>query len=414
MKVAIAFHSKDNVALSEQTIQRLAGRHCDVFWQDGSSTDEGKKFFETYDRVKWTQKTRVTGGPDAAIVFSLSQMLSNPEYTHVGILEQDVLLPHNWFNDCMHLFHYSKSEGLHVGAVSARSYVDRILLQRDGYSVLHNAGAGHIILSREAARLVLANYRNGWTSENRRIFSILSGYDIGKFWAFAGQEHPITCDWWFDALLASHGYATLAPSPCYCEMLGQPMPLEQQGLKLADKPVEERKDDVAFHRFRNALNAIHDGKLVLPKMDFRMRWGTSTTIFPHHLPKLGVTFTGNWRRKWSQGLGPFAYVAGEGGACLTVPIFGTCACLIAGDGAVVVRDEVTGFRVNPPLPGGDNLVNISIPGGMLYRSIVIEASEGVVFLGFDCDQEQPFDPNATFDFNTLPPELEKTREAEPA
>ena len=62
---------------------------------------------------------------------------------------------------------------MEVGAVSARCYEDRILIQRAGYTVCHNLGAGMIMFTRKAAELVLQNYRTVWTTENRLLFSQL-------------------------------------------------------------------------------------------------------------------------------------------------------------------------------------------------------------------------------------------------
>jgi hypothetical protein len=406
MKIAITFNSKDRTDLSEQSMQRLAGRRLQLYWNDGSSTEEGQIYHHD-KRIDWYHRTRVTGGPDRAIVFALSQMLSDSSITHVGLLENDVMLGHNWFNDCLALFNSSKTEGLNVGAVSARSFVDRVLVQRDGYCVLHNSGAGHIIFDRVAAEIVLANYRTGWWPENRAVFSQLSGVDLGKFGAFHGNEQPVTADWSWDTILAAHGYAVVAPTPCQVEMIGQDVPLDQQGLELAVKPVEERRDDVTFHRFRKSLDHVRSGNFKLPPCDWKLRMGKSVCILPHHLVKLGAIFTGDWSVTWSQGFGPFNYISGAAGACLTVPVFGTCFFHLSGAGAVNLRDEQSGFSVSPPLPQDGQGVVVAIPGGMMYRMVTLEASAGVSLAGIECEHDQPFNTGAAFDYGALPPVWEK-------
>ena len=132
----------------------------------------------------------------------------------------------------MELFQRGKQDGFNVGAVSARCYEDRILFQRDGYAVTHNLGAGMIMFTREAAELVLANYRTVWTTENRTLFAQLSGIDIGSYWAFRGNQNFLVADWNFDRVLAAHGLASLALTPNRATMLDQDIaPL---GLKYAD------------------------------------------------------------------------------------------------------------------------------------------------------------------------------------
>jgi 2-deoxy-D-gluconate 3-dehydrogenase len=124
------------------------------------------------------------------------------KYTHIGLVENDVLLDKDWFDQTMALFEQGKAAGLEVGAVSARCYEDRILIQRDGYAITHNTGAGMIIFSRKAAELVLQNYRTVFTTENRLLFAQLSGIDIGAYWAFRGSQHWLVADWNFDRVLA--------------------------------------------------------------------------------------------------------------------------------------------------------------------------------------------------------------------
>ena len=52
MKLAIAYSTKDQVELTEQTLPSLAGKApWDLFWCDGSRTEEGQRFFEAHDLV---------------------------------------------------------------------------------------------------------------------------------------------------------------------------------------------------------------------------------------------------------------------------------------------------------------------------------------------------------------------------
>src|SRR5262245_37794372 len=161
MRVALAFLTKDRIELSKRTIEPLlrareSKRHeVDVFWIDGSKTVEGERLPFEYQKHLARIDHNVRGGADAAIVYALTLMLGNrsqahgehnPCYDFVGLCENDVLLDNNWFDATMGLFyaHPSSFDGLCAGAVSARSYVDRVLIQRQSYAVMHNLGAGQV------------------------------------------------------------------------------------------------------------------------------------------------------------------------------------------------------------------------------------------------------------------------------
>ena len=273
-RVAIAFSTKDRAELSRRTVEPLLQPDkFDTFWMDGSDTEAGKAFtLEEGHPVKEISHN-VRGGADAAIVYSLTALLEQKEtyqnwslksrssdpnykgervwkYDYVGLVENDVLLQGDWFERTMELFEQGGADGLKVGAVSARCYEDRILIQRPDYAVMHNIGAGMVIFTREAAELVLKYFRTGWTNVNRLLFSQLSGIDIGGYWAFRGGQHILTADWHFDAILAAHGLASLALTPSPVEMIGQTPSLAEQGLILADKPVDSRAvSDSVFWRY---------------------------------------------------------------------------------------------------------------------------------------------------------------------
>ena len=270
-RVAIGFSTCDRVELSRQSIEPLlsAAGGFDLHWIDGSKTTEGKELPRQYDGQYHMLHTDVRGGSGPAIVYALTMMLAAKSfapspgtvgsqqshrewqrgYDHIGLVENDVVLPHDWFDKTMALFEQGRRDGLDVGAVSARCYEDRILIQRPGYAICHNLGAGMIVFTREAAELVLQHYRTQWTTENRHTFAMLTRTDIGKYWAFRGQEHFLVADWRWDALLASHGFASLALTPSPVTMIGQVPPLEQQGLTIATGPVAERVDDKLFYDY---------------------------------------------------------------------------------------------------------------------------------------------------------------------
>lgn len=424
-RTAIAFSTCDRVELSRQSIEPLLrDDRYTLFWNDGSKIDEGKQFHQQNLPGAKGLRSRVTGGSGPAIVFALSQMLaamdyvdpktnhgwsSKPTYTHIGLVENDVLLPHDWFGQTMSLFEEGKADGLEVGAVSARCYEDRVLFQRPNYAVCHNLGAGMIVFTRKAAEIVLQHYRTQWTTENRQTFSLLANTELAKYWAFRGNENWLVADWRWDSLLARHGLASLALTPSPVTMIGQVPPLEEQGLTLATGPVTERIDDRGFAIYRGRLSDIRSGNLKLPSTLFHRDQIGSYTIFAHQIGAIGGSYQGSWKLKDSIGFGPFGWIADSAqedwDPRITIPICGPCEILVGGGkdgGQVHIVDEQTGYNAKPVLPP-EQMVSVNIPGNVAYRTISIKMSTpGSVFYGIRTRDEQPTVSNWKFDWNTLP------------
>jgi hypothetical protein len=404
-RVAIAFSSKDRVELTRRTLQPLLQPDkFDLHWCDGSKTAEGREFFNNADHIAFFH-SEVIGGSCRYIVYALTNMLQYDKYTHVGLVENDVLLDPDWFDATMSLFEHGADDGLKVGAVSPRCYEDRILIQRDGYSVNHNLGAGAIIFTREAAELILRTYRTGWTAENRRIFAILSGIDIGFYWAFRGGEHPLVADWTWDHILASHGMCSLALTPAKATQLED---IAAMGLKMVDAPVEARRNDEAFKLFVERTAQIRSGALRLPtQVNDRLYCNGAHVVFPHQIEQLGGSYSGDWRFKWSLGYGCFAWKA-KASAQIEFPVSGPLDVLISGGesgGKVLIEDTHSGFSCDPHLEPeiNGNILQVSVPGAYAYRTIRITAlTPGVVFYGIRTREAQP-SYSARFDFNPLPP-----------
>lgn len=410
-KVAIAYSSKDQVELTKQTLPALAGRSAfDLFWCDGSRTDEGQRFFEQHDfGARCINTARVFGGPDAGIAWKLSAMLaSSANYTHVALAENDVLLEDGWFEETMSLFDKGAAEGLSVGAVSPRSYVDRCLIQRDGWAVMLNIGAGFIIFTREAAEIILRSFRTGHWPTVRYLFAQLSGIDVATYACFGGRDQAVTSDWQFEAQLASHGLASLALTPAKCQMIGQNPPLEQQGLELTTKAwCTKLHDDKAFDCYAARLGDIRcgDSKMDLPGIIHRD--GAGQLFFPHQLDHIygDVTWQGTLELQWSQGFGPFAYRAGPGGASLGLHVSGSSQLLVTGGVAgarVAVRDARSGFNFAPELPPATDIISLNVPGGPVPRKITLELGEGAVFYGLQTADPQMLDTTFRFDWTQLP------------
>lgn len=430
MNLAISLLTCDKPDLVAQSckplIEAAVANRLHLFVVDGSTNYENEKEIWNLTWPAGHMQANIRGGAGAAIVYALTMMLQHEEnYSHVGLCESDVLLHPGWL-DCLDLFERGQSAGLTVGAVSARCFVDRVLIQKDNFAVVHNAGAGMIILTREAAKIVLDTFRTPWTSDNRRIFSQLCGLDIAAWWAFRANEHYLTADFHFEPALAAIGLAAVALTPSPVEMIGQNPPLAEQGLEIATGPIKDRQNDKAFECYADSLRDIIEGRFQLgvdTKFHFNPTNGTFT-YFPHQMAMLGGIYSGYWRFKEARGWGTFAWVAGERGQqetpstsdvylyeypILTVPIFGSCAILVSGGkqgGKVEVIDEETGFKSAPDLPPeGEQgqVLQLMVPGNLNYRNIRITAlSEGIVFYGIQSRERQPHLPNVGFDYSMLP------------
>lgn len=408
-RIAIGYSSYNKTNLIKKSLPPLlSGEGYDLFIADGSTKPDAISLVHKLTDGKENVEANygVRGGSGAAIVYLLSTMLANPDYEYIGLCEMDVVLEDGWFEQTMTLFSVGAWLGLRVGAVSPRCYVDRILVQLDECAVVHNTGAGVIIFSRAAAQMVLDQYRTQQTYENRAVFSQVAGVDIGTYWAFRGSNHWLVADWRWDALLASQGYASLALTPSPVTMIGQTPPLEDQGLVLTTGPVEEFKNEDRFKLYRDRLHAIRQGQFRLPDSRFYREQGFQT-IFPHQLPFLGGSYSGEWRLVDSQGYGPFCWRGGKD-TSLSVPIYGPCEVFVSGgkEGAQFrVVDEQSGYDVSPaigPVTPQNEVMTITVPGPA-YRRITVTSLMGEgVFFGLRTKDPQPT-TYSSFSYGNLPP-----------
>jgi hypothetical protein len=429
-RIAIAFSTCDRTELTKRSIEPLLRPDkFDLHWIDGSKTPEGMSLELGYQGRYHSGWGGIRGGSGPAIVYALTRLLQDTiypnddpkwkattryKYDYIALVENDVLLDPDWFEPTMALFEVGKQDGLMVGAVSARCYEDRILIQRDGYAVCHNLGAGMIVFTREAAELVLQNYRTTWTTENRLVFSQLSGIDIGAFWAFRGEQQFLVADWGFDKVLASHGLASLALTPNRVTMLDQDIgPL---GLKYADGKFAMNPN--IFETYRSNLERVRNGELKSGIHHPFFFDGSGYTIFAHQVPQLGGTYSGDWRIRDFLPYGPFVWKCGAdtpGGETgpphpkLSVSILGPCDFVVSGGitgGRIRIEDEQSGYVAEPFLPaeGTGNFMQISVPGAANYRNIRLTAlNPGVCFFAIKTREPQPWLPHVRFTYDTLPP-----------
>ena len=408
-RVAIAYNTCDRTELTKRSIEPLLQPDkFDLHWFDGSKSDDGKNLWVQY-RNEVLMHPGVRGGSGPAIVCALTMLLAD-NYDYIGLVENDVLLDPDWFEPTMALFERGRADGLEVGAVSARAYEDRILIQRDGYAVMHNIGAGFIIFSRKAAELVLHNYRTTWTTENRLVFAQLSGIDIGSYWAFRGEQQFLVADWGFDKVLAANGLASLALTPNKVTMIDQP--IEPLGLKYADGSPPDtiaKGNSLVFIKYRNNLKRVREGQ-------FHIGWhhpffndGSTFIIFAHQIPQIGGDYSDGWNIRDFLPFGPFCWKSGDSRPELSVPISGPCEFIVSGGergGKIRIEDEHSGYVAEPSLPpeAGTNFLTIPVPATAAYRNIKLTALDpGVCLFAIKTREPQPVLPHVRFNYGTLPP-----------
>ena len=408
-KIGIAFSSKDRPELTEKSLPPLLfAKSVDTWWYDGSQTEGGQKFFHD-NHLDVYHREILTGGSCRYIVKALSDLLQAPEqYAFLGLCENDVRLHDDWFLPTMGLFEIGRKDGLVVGAVSARTYEDRVLIQRDDYAVMHNLGAGFIIFTREAAQLVLQHYRTCMTSENRKVFSILTSDDIGRYWAFRGGEHMLVSDWMWDWMLASHGLSSLALTPAKAEQMED---IKSMGLTMVDGEVTVRRDKLMFSMYQERLEKVRKGELWIPRFAGSRLFSDGMHItFPHQVGALGGWYSGDWKFRWSLGWGCFAWQAGEGNPTLDIPVLGPCDLMVSGGaegGKVRIEDSLSKYVAEPVLQAEGkegNVMQLAVPSVYSFRLVKLTAlTPGIGFFGIRTRHEQPCDPNWKFSYDTLPP-----------
>jgi hypothetical protein len=272
---------------------------------------------------------------------------------------------------------------------------------------MHNLGAGMIMFTRKAAELVLRTFRAAYTTDNRRIFSKLSGVDIGSYWAFRDMAQWLTADWHWDATLAAHGLASLALTPSPCMMIGQTPPLAEQGLHIADVELDGFKRDDVFETYKTRLALVRNGvRRVGVDTVFAHETGT-WTIFAHQLPLLGARYHGDWRFRETREFGLFVYHSGDAGCSLDLPLFGPANLIVSGTGSVMIDDPACGYHNEIDLPDGEGKLS-SVPGPGHYneRTVILHArNAGVKLHGMQVREPQDISTTRGFDYEMLPKPL---------
>jgi hypothetical protein len=329
--ICFSLSTKDRVPYTLEAIGGLAFEGAfDLLWFDGSATAEGRQLPGTLAPTLGCLReihTQVVGGPDFAILAALTRMLELG-YGYCGLLENDVKLAPRWFDAIMATFAAGAADGLAVGAVSARAFNRRVLYHRKSYVVTMISGAGMILLTRQAAEILVRNYRTTSSSEIDACVLYVSGKDqarLGGGSAPAATDSRTASDLVYDAHLMRHGLCSLATVPVYGRNLDDVDPTGLLGGYVTEDdpaPVGDADSFAAFVERCAAIRAAPEHYappyLIVPSMGL---W----SLFLHH-----VLFTrnspaylrGRWKIVWDKFNGPFAFEALEPDCELGFPLYG--------------------------------------------------------------------------------------------
>jgi hypothetical protein len=359
----VVYSTKNRCELSAQTAPAaLSESDCDGFWIDGSDTIEGREFpFSLADRLPALREIHrgVDGGPDRAIVYGLSYLLTLG-YKYLALVENDVLLTPGWLPTAISAMQRASADGLRVGAATVRTYDRRIMFVRPGYAVMFNIGAGMIVLTREAAQAVLATYRSTNGREIIRVCRKMTGGEISQICEKGlteAQWYP--ADWFFDCALMQLGFASVGALPALARNIDADVP-RIMGIR----PVSEAQptaglDPGLFRIYRRNLwwaaqTADAVGYFFDPQLD-------RFAVFPHQLASMA--YTGDWQAKWQQCFGPFEVRPTNAADTLRWELMnGSCDVVFrTTDANKHCRITAGGSPQDHILPGAANLA-IQVPG----------------------------------------------------
>ena len=309
-RVAVAYSTKDRVELTRITVGPfLDDQTVDLFWFDGSATEAGQALPLALlsGRSSICELHRgVIGGPDSAIMYALSALQARG-YELVVLIENDVLVSDGWYAALRASIDAAEADGFKVAGASARVLAERVLSFNDRYCLLLNAGAGFIALTPAAIDIVLTNYRTTHCAELVQLFHAATGLDVAATHGVSAQA--LCADYFYEAVLYAHGYVVTSP---LVTMVSNVDPqnaaiFEAWQVKTPGDHLPARRDLITgpnqivasqygFFRFQKSL--LSDRALIACH---HLRVGINSNE-----PALPVRMNGTWRRRWSQGLGPFA------------------------------------------------------------------------------------------------------------
>ena len=220
-RIAFALSTKDRTQLTEQMLPGLDCGGFDLFWCDGSTTDDGR-YFPSPRHFKHTRLREicydVTGGPDAAIQFALKKLLSLG-YDFVGLIENDISLKTGWLQALVEAWNNAQADGFTVGSATVRSIASRVLARSPTYVVKWNMGAGMVLFSRAAAQAVLDDYHTTHAVHLHQYYQSNLGVDLSSVWElFMDQpDRTLGSDWHYAVSMLKRGFISVGTIPSHAE-----------------------------------------------------------------------------------------------------------------------------------------------------------------------------------------------------
>lgn len=383
--ICIAYSTKDRPDLSRHSFPALTAEgDFDLMWMDGSATEDGRAL--PYSLSKGVPQLTeihqgVTGGPDAAIVYSLSHALEMG-YDYIGHVENDILLSKGWFSALMQLFDKGQTDGFNVGATTVRPYDKRTLWQTPDYSIHFGSGAGMIMFSRQGAECVLRNYRTTVNNEIRQTFRHLTGQDIAQAWeknSWPREKHysaPTSTDWHYDPCLLRDGMVILGSVPGYADNIDTDMH-KMLGVTVTQEVTSHDAENPDFLHWKSDIRA-------LPASENATLFDAKTSlwiVFPHQIAALFPEgLSDGWRCKWDQTFGPFTLVSQHQGATVSFPATGPIR-VITGPPTPRWKPRVTPHLLKtwpipaPMQPKGGTLTYTSPAAGSPLKAFAFETEQ---------------------------------------
>ena len=388
--IAIAYSTKDRTELTLRTITPLlAQSNIDVYWFDGSTTEEGRSLPELIFKsasVACEIHRGVSGGPDAAILYAL-QTLQSRGYDWLVLVENDVLLQQGWLEALIKAVNQAEADGYRIGGASARIYDRRVLSANTDYCFLANSGAGFFAIHNQCIDLILKNYRTVLARELTTFFNNFISSDLSNHFEWSYGRVPLSVDYIFDLVLYAHGYGVVGPSRSFAKNI------DQLALKTVQSKVVNRVEEHAKEAFASVIpSELLNGQLTPLFQKFQKSLWSDLIFIPIQYLKSSqslrgkdlINFSGDVHCGWNQTFGPFYLLGFESFTIRSFP--GKISiCVInreSYDSELVIKSIGTHLAEKRVVVENKTMMEISCQEYEFFPNIIIETSSpGVGILG---------------------------------
>ena len=260
LRIGFAFSTKDRVEFTRRSLASIdTDEGFDLVWVDGSVRPEGRRLPHEV-RLQNARIVRVYqgigGGPDIAIRFGLRRLI-DLDYDLCGLIENDIVFEPGWFASLTALFERGAQDGLRVGAATVRTFASRVLFYRSDYAGLYNLGAGVVLLTREAAKTILAAYNCPTAREVGNFFSHNFGADLTVHQEF-GEKRPhrrLSGDWGYAQQLYKYGFVSVGSLPTMARNFDLDAERMAHSKYMTEAPAPTAEDEAIFKRVRDYTQA---------------------------------------------------------------------------------------------------------------------------------------------------------------